>query len=728
MSVDFAKSQTAYETQQELIADFTDVLDMHIYYLYKYHSWVGPDSKLQNMMGLVVSRDEFEKNLLAASDLVAFSCADESELAEIEQTRRYMRKRLTATFESSADYPLINAMVNFTLSEFEIYVLLMMVCCEMNKKYEKLFSYLQDDITKKHPTVETAIRLFAEPRSFITEYFSYFSDDKALRGFLCKHDDNSLCSSRLELSKQAFEYLAGGGCEFDVFDPQSHIDPLFIDKNISDEMTGLIRLSDNKTALVFLRGKSGSGRRFHIKHCSKRLGKRVVFVSAVGLNDETELENRINSAICAAVLRNAALCITDFEFLISEDSRSLLNKLSRLLNSRQPFLGSALFIVSEKKWYETGLCGSIVKIDIEIPDTDEASRLILWENYLDGKELSDEVDPAETAAKFRFTPGQIRAAANRAVNIADISGESVVTSENLHRSCYDQVVIGLDMLASPIEPAYGWDDIILPQEDIQLLREACSHIKYQAKVYHEWGFGKKAAYGRGLSVLFSGPPGTGKTMAAQVITNHLHMTMYKIQLSQIISKYIGETEKNLRKVFTEAKNANCILFFDEMDALFGKRSEVKDSHDRNANVETAYLLQQMEEYDGVVLMATNLIQNIDEAFMRRIGFVIKFPFPDTPTRKMLWKKLLDTNAPMSDDIDFDFLAECFKMAGGNIKNCAVHAAFLAAAEGAPISMKHLVRSAVNEQRKNNSVVLREDLKEYADMIFGGKDSGEREPF
>ena len=165
-----------------------------------------------------------------------------------------------------------------------------------------------------------------------------------------------------------------------------------------------------------------------------------------------------------------------------------------------------------------------------------------------------------------------------------------------------------------------------------------------------------------------------------------------------------------------------------MDALFGKRSEVKDSHDRNANVETAYLLQQMEEYDGVVLMATNLIQNIDEAFMRRIGFVIKFPFPDTPTRKMLWKKLLDTNAPMSDDIDFDFLAECFKMAGGNIKNCAVHAAFLAAAEGAPISMKHLVRSAVNEQRKNNSVVLREDLKEYADMIFGGKDSGEREPF
>jgi SpoVK/Ycf46/Vps4 family AAA+-type ATPase len=207
-------------------------------------------------------------------------------------------------------------------------------------------------------------------------------------------------------------------------------------------------------------------------------------------------------------------------------------------------------------------------------------------------------------------------------------------------------------------------------------------------------------------------------MAAQVVTNQLHMQMYKIQLSQIVSKYIGETEKNLRQVFTEAKNANCILFFDEMDALFGKRSEVKDSHDRHANIETAYLLQQMEEYDGVVLMATNLLQNIDEAFMRRINFVISFPFPDVSTRKRLWQKLLDTPAPKSEDIDYDFLAENFKIAGGNIKNCVLHAAFLAAAENAEISMRHIVSSVVSEQRKNNVVVLREDLKEYADLVFG----------
>ena len=290
------------------------------------------------------------------------------------------------------------------------------------------------------------------------------------------------------------------------------------------------------------------------------------------------------------------------------------------------------------------------------------------------------------AAKFRFTPGQIAAAANRARELS----QGGVTPELLHECCYAQVMVGLNTLATPIKPAYSWEDLVLPESEIKLLKSALTHVKYRHKVYTEWGFSKKAAYGRGLSVLFSGPPGTGKTMAAQVITNQLHMQLFKVQLSQIVSKYIGETEKNLRRVFTEAKNANCVLFFDETDALFGKRSEVKDSHDRHANIETAYLLQQMEEYDGVVLMATNLLQNIDEAFMRRISFVV----------------------------DYDFLAENFKMAGGNIKNCVIHAAFLAASEGSPIGMRHLLTGIVNEQRKNNTVVLREDLKQYADLVFG----------
>jgi len=193
--------------------------------------------------------------------------------------------------------------------------------------------------------------------------------------------------------------------------------------------------------------------------------------------------------------------------------------------------------------------------------------------------------------------------------------------------------------------------------------------------------------------------------------------MYKIQLSQVVSKYIGETEKNLRLVFEEARSANCILFFDETDALFGKRSEVKDAHDRHANIETAFLLQQMEEYDGVVIMATNLLQNIDAAFMRRISFVIGFPFPDAPTRRLLWEKMLEGEVPVASDVDFAFLANQFRLAGGNIKNIVLHAAFQAAAAKSPITMKHLLASTVNEQRKNSILVAREDLREYADLVF-----------
>ncbi|MBR4544734.1 MAG: ATP-binding protein [Oscillibacter sp.] len=214
----------------------------------------------------------------------------------------------------------------------------------------------------------------------------------------------------------------------------------------------------------------------------------------------------------------------------------------------------------------------------------------------------------------------------------------------------------------------------------------------------------------------AGSPGTGKTMCAQVIAHQLNMELYKINLSQIVSKYIGETEKNLRAVFQEARRANCILFFDECDALFGKRSEVKDAHDRNANVEVAYLLQQIEEYDGVCLLATNLIGNIDEAFMRRMTYVVRFPFPDPPTREEIYRRMIPPSAPVEGDIDWAFLAKTFELSGGYIKNIALSAAFLAAGEGVPISMRHMLRAAVNELKKNEIVVVREQLREYADLL------------
>jgi SpoVK/Ycf46/Vps4 family AAA+-type ATPase len=254
-------------------------------------------------------------------------------------------------------------------------------------------------------------------------------------------------------------------------------------------------------------------------------------------------------------------------------------------------------------------------------------------------------------------------------------------------------------LAQKIDPKYSWDDIVLPADQLSQLKELCSQAKYRYKVYGDWGFDRKLSLGKGMNAMFSGPPGTGKTMAAEVIADALQLDLFRIDLSQVVSKYIGETEKNLHQIFLEAQAGHAILFFDEADALFGKRSEVKDAHDRYANVEIGYLLQKMEEYEGVAILATNLRQHIDDAFLRRMTFVVEFPFPDVEYRRRIWQVVFPEAAPISEDVDFDLLAREIKLAGGNIKNIALRAAFFAAANGGRISTSHLWQAALREHQK-----------------------------
>ena len=722
MGFDERSADLPFESQQELVDSFSGMLDMHIYYTYKYHSWVGPDSNLANMMGVVVSREEFEHNLLKASDSVAYAALSPDEWQELDRMRSDFDRRVANTEACGAEFPMIRLRRRFGCDRFEFYVVLTLLCCELDRKYEKLFVYLQDDVTRKKPAVQTLIRLFADPMDAVSDYYGYFSRNSLLLRYLCEGEGQSLGNMTLFLSRAVLDFLTGSPLiGYESWQPTEVLHNLYISSEIAELVTNAARAeTDGKTTLIYLVGRKGSGRKFICKHAAQRLKRSILFLNAEELCRAESAERALFEAVCICVLRESILCLTDFDRLLNEEMHTVLSEVSKALVQSREALGNVVMVTSSLKWQEAALGDALVKTDFELPDTDEAMRLVLWENFMSRYNPDADIDPREMAAKFRFDPGQIEAAVERSADLSRLAGKDSISAALLHQSCYDQVVVGLNTLASPIKPAYDWEDLVLPSSEVKMLKDACAHVKYRHTVYNQWGFSKKAAYGRGLSMLFAGPPGTGKTMAAQVVTNQLRMQMYKIQISQIVSKYIGETEKNLRQVFTEAKNANCILFFDEMDALFGKRSEVKDSHDRHANIETAYLLQQMEEYDGVVLMATNLLQNIDEAFMRRINFVIHFPFPDVPTRKRLWQKMLDTPAPKSDDIDYDFLAENFKMAGGNIKNCVVHAAFLAAAEQSEIAMRHIVSSVVNEQRKNNVVVLREDLKEYADLVFGTK--------
>jgi SpoVK/Ycf46/Vps4 family AAA+-type ATPase len=248
-----------------------------------------------------------------------------------------------------------------------------------------------------------------------------------------------------------------------------------------------------------------------------------------------------------------------------------------------------------------------------------------------------------------------------------------------------------------METSAGWDDLVLPEREKQVLRDAAKHIHQRTKVYEHWGFGGKSKRGLGISALFAGASGTGKTMAAEVLARELRLDLYRIDLSAVVSKYIGETEKNLGRVFDAAEMGGVILLFDEADALFGKRSEVKDSHDRHANMEVAYLLQRMEAYPGLSILTTNLKNSIDQAFLRRIRFIVQFLFPDINQRAEIWLKAFPRQAPI-EELDEWKLAK-LQVAGGNIRNIALNAAFIAAEADQPVRMEHILQAAKNEYTK-----------------------------
>ena len=263
-----------------------------------------------------------------------------------------------------------------------------------------------------------------------------------------------------------------------------------------------------------------------------------------------------------------------------------------------------------------------------------------------------------------------------------------------------------------LPPGFTWEDLVLPPRQLELLRSISAYLRHRDLVLSEWGYERAVARTQGLKVLFAGESGTGKTMAAQVLAHGLGLELFRIDLATIVSKYIGETEKNLDRIFTAAEGSNAVLFFDEADALFGKRSEVSDSHDRYANIEVAYLLQKMESYPGAVMLATNFRRNIDDAFLRRLDFVIDFPFPEPEDRVRIWRLLLPTTAPLAEDLDLEFLATQFKLSGGAIRNCSLAAAFLAAEDGGLITMEHLVRAVAIEYGKLGRLTLESDFERF----------------
>ncbi len=317
-----------------------------------------------------------------------------------------------------------------------------------------------------------------------------------------------------------------------------------------------------------------------------------------------------------------------------------------------------------------------------MPRPTAAEQRKLWQLTLDRVPHQVGEQVGALVQQFDLGPAAIVRAVDAAQNLALLRAPengAAITAADLWQACREQSSPRLEQLAQRIAPVYAWDDIVLPGDLLGQLRELAAQVAHRHRVYETWGFGARLSRGRGISALFAGPSGTGKTMAAEILANALQLDLYRIDLAGVVSKYIGETEKNLKQVFDAAEQSGAILFFDEADALFGKRTEVKDSHDRYANIEVNYLLQRMEDYRGLAILATNRKSALDRAFLRRLRFLLDFPFPDAADRRRIWRKVFPPETPLAG-IDYDALAR-LEIPGGNIRNIALNAAFLAADRG-----------------------------------------------
>ncbi len=575
---------------------------------------------------------------------------------------------------------------------------------EIDTRYERLYAYLQDDVSRRRPSVDLILNLLCPTVGAKLDSRSRFTAGHPLLRERLIHlvaDSTQvpppLLAHGVRLDEQVTrELLESSGMDSrlaEFSDCAKHAIDLAALPLELETVQGLERLAYGARAGAPLK-LWFSGVRMSLKRrtaeAMANAMSRPLLAFDLGRASASEGNGTDLPAVALreAQLANAVLFI-EAEGLDERGSRALIQAISNvnvdvILSASAPAPGMdqlalaqvdfprASFAIAREQWRR-----SLTAEKIEIPDS-----------ALDS-----------LAGRFRLYPDQIHSVVAAAQSRARWLGKKQPSEAELSQAARAQSGRQIGMLARKIEPAYQWNDIVLPAETTGHLRAICARVIHQHRVLDEWGFDRKLSMGKGVTVLFAGPSGVGKTMAAEIVANELDIDLYKIDLSSVVSKYIGETEKNLDRIFQAAENANAILFFDEADALFGKRSEVKDSHDRYANIEISYLLQKMEMYDGVAILATNLRQNLDEAFLRRLAFTVHFPFPDEHDRRRIWNAIWPAAVPLDAGVDFDFLAARFKLSGGNIKNIALAAAFLAAEQGCSVGMRQLVTAVEREYQK-----------------------------
>ncbi|BCW71112.1 ATP-binding protein [Arthrobacter sp. NicSoilB8] len=594
---------------------------------------------------------------------------------------------------------------NFGLLPLDIDLLLVALAADLDPRFEQLFGYLNDDVTRRRPSVAVALALCGTPLSAADGRARLLSGPLITGGLLVVEDaERPLPGRALRVPDRVVGHLLGD----DTAEPA--LQAVLTERPAVSwgDAAPLSRALGAGVLLVYLREPAtGSGRVLAAEALRAR-GCDGVYVDLVRLAAERDPLQLAELAVREARLRGAGLVAGPLAAVADRPA-----VLEALHAEPQPVL-----LIGDAAWDPAWT--SRPPLLVEVPVSTSAERSDLWQTAL-GPLNGVDVEAATSA--FRLRPEQVARAAGSAQVQAALTADGRITASHLSAGARAENGSALDRLARRVEPVVGWDDLVLPDTVLLALKEVALRAKHREKVLGDWAMRPGAGRGHGVAALFAGDSGTGKTMSAEVVARALGLDLYVVDLATVVDKYVGETEKNLERIFTAAAGVNGVLLFDEADAVFGRRSEVKDAHDRYANIESAYLLQRMETFDGLAVLATNLRANIDEAFTRRLDVVVDFPLPDAAHRSVLWDRCLGRTIDRAADIDLAFLGQAFELAGGAIRSAAVTGAYLAADDGGVLTMAHLVTAVQREYRKLGRLTLESEFGPYWGMLSTARKSG-----